>query len=43
MWNMIGLKEVDVFHWESFGKDWWTDIKKELKVNANEHGVEKYG
>jgi phosphoserine aminotransferase len=32
MWSLLGPLPVDVFHWESFGKDWYNDIKNELKL-----------
>jgi phosphoserine aminotransferase len=35
MWSLLGPKTVDVLVWESFSKDWATDITKQLKVNAN--------
>jgi phosphoserine aminotransferase len=28
MWNMLGERDVDVCYWESFGKDWFTDVAK---------------
>lgn len=32
MWNVLGAKNVDVCHWESFGKGWFTDAVSHLKL-----------
>jgi phosphoserine aminotransferase len=32
LWSMLGARGVDVFSWESFGKTWAGDIKKQLKL-----------
>lgn len=41
MWNMLGARNIDVCHWESFGKGWFADAISHLKlrdtVEVNEH------
>lgn len=32
MWSLLGERGTDVLVWESFGKGWATDIKKQLKL-----------
>jgi phosphoserine aminotransferase len=31
LWSLLGTRPVDVFAWESFGKDWVTDCVTQLK------------
>jgi phosphoserine aminotransferase len=32
MWNMLGERPIDSCYWESFGKGWYDDITKHLKL-----------
>ena len=43
MWSMLGARAVDVFAWESFGKEWQTDIVKQLKLDNVNSYIADYG
>ncbi|MYZ48055.1 phosphoserine transaminase [Propylenella binzhouense] len=32
LWSLLGARGVDVLAWESFGRDWVTDVVKQLKL-----------
>jgi len=32
LWSLLGSRGVDVLAWESFGKEWVTDVTKQLKL-----------
>ena len=46
MWNVLGARDIDICHWESFGKGWFADAISHLNlrdtVTVNEHTAE-YG
>ncbi len=33
LWSLLGARGVDLLAWESFGKDWVTDVVKQLKLS----------
>lgn len=43
MWSMLGERQVDVCHWESFGKGWLTDAVKHLNLDVREFAATEYG
>ncbi|NDE89535.1 MAG: phosphoserine transaminase [Alphaproteobacteria bacterium] len=44
LWNLLGARPVDVFAWDTFGKDWVTDIVEELKLpNVRKFVSSTYG
>ena len=32
LWSLLGARGIDVFAWESFGKEWVTDLTEQLKL-----------
>jgi len=36
LWSMLGARGVTMIAWESFGKDWITDVVKQLKLDAKQ-------
>ena len=43
LWSLLGVRPVDVFAWESFGKDWVTDCLKQLKPLEARSFVAEFG
>ena len=43
LWSLLGARPVDVFAWESFGKDWVTDCVKQLKPLEARSFVAEFG
>lgn len=43
MWNLLGERPVDMCHWESFGKGWYSDVTKELKLTNVTEYTAPYG
>ncbi len=43
LWNLLGARGVDVLAWESFGRDWVTDVVDELKIEPVRQMLAEYG
>ncbi|UEM05555.1 phosphoserine transaminase [Skermanella rosea] len=43
LWSLLGARPVDMLAWESFGKDWVTDVVKQLKLDDTRTLQADYG
>ena len=43
MWSMLGARPVTMLGWESFGRDWITDVTKQLELDDCEVVTAPYG
>jgi phosphoserine aminotransferase len=43
LWNLLGARGVDVLAWESFGRDWVTDVVDVLAIGDSRQLLADYG
>jgi len=43
LWTLLGARPVDLLAWEAFGKDWVTDVTKQLKLPNTRTFAAGYG
>ena len=43
LWTLLGARPVDLLAWEAFGKDWVTDVTKQLKLPGTRAFTAGYG
>ena len=35
MWSMLGPRDVEVYSWENFGRDWTIDVLEQLPLKSS--------
>ena len=43
MWSMLGPKDVEVYSWENFGRDWTIDVLEQLPLKSFKDISANYG
>jgi len=43
LWSTLGARKVDMLAWESFGKEWVTDVLDQLKLEGTRTHLADYG
>ena len=43
LWSLLGARGVDVLAWDSFGRDWLTDVVEQLRIEDARPLVADYG
>ena len=43
LWSILGARGVDMFAWESFGKEWVSDVQKQLQFSDCRTLIADYG
>ena len=43
MWSMLGPRDVEVYSWENFGRDWTIDVLEQLPLKGFKDISANYG